>query len=342
MKKVYLVLLAILFPLAAFAARNEVYVFNWSEYLDPSVLKTFRKETGIKVKYSTYESNEAMFAKLKIVKKEGYDVVFPSSYFVERMRRYGMIKHLDRAMLPNMKNLNSQLLNKPYDPNNVYSVPYMWGSSAIGVNAGYVKPSSISSFNDLWNPAFKGKVLLMDDVRDAFAMSLRSLGYSGNDTNPEHIKAAYQKLLKLKPSIKVFNSDSPKQPFLNNEVYIGQIWGGEVYQAGQENPNIVYIYPREGATFWVDSMVIPLSVRNIRNAHAFINFMLRPDIAKKNCEYVGYATANAKAQAMLDPKTRNHKAVYPDARDLDRGEFQADVGDAITIYEKYWEMLKTN
>ncbi len=163
-----------------------------------------------------------------------------------------------------MKNLNPQLLNKPYDPNNVYSVPYMWGSSAIGVNAKYVKPSSITSWNDLWNPAFKGKVLLMDDVRDVFAMSLRSLGYSGNDTNPEHIKAAYQKLLKLKPSVKVFNSDSPKQPFLNNEVYIGQIWGGEVYQAGKENPNIVYIYPREGATFWVDSMVIPTSVRNIR------------------------------------------------------------------------------
>lgn len=342
MKKVFLILLAIVFPLAAFASGNEVYVFNWSEYIDPSVLKTFEKETGIKVKYSTYESNEAMFAKLKIIKDRGYDVAFPSSYFVERMRKYGMLKPLDRALLSNLPNLNPQLLNKPYDPGNVYSVPYMWGSSAIGVNAKYIKPSSITSWNDLWNPAFKGKVLLMDDVRDAFAMSLRSLGYSGNDTNPEHLKAAYLKLVKLKPSIKVFNSDSPKQPFLNNEVYIGQIWGGEVYQAAQENPKIVYIYPKEGATFWVDSMVIPKSVRNIRNAHAFINFMMRPDIAKKNCEYVGYATANAKAQAMLDPKTRNNKAVYPAAGDLERGEFQADVGAAITIYEKYWEMLKTD
>lgn len=342
MKRFFIFFLVLAFPLASFAAKNEVYVFNWSEYIDPSVLKTFQKETGIKVRYSTYESNEAMFAKLKLVKKDGYDVIFPSTYFVERMRKLGMLKPLDRKLLPNIGNLNPELLNKPYDPNNVYSLPYMWGSSAIGINAKYIKPSSITSWNDLWNPAYKGKVLLMDDVRDAFAMSLRSMGYSGNDTNPEHLKAAYQKLLKLKPSVKVFNSDSPKQPFLNNEVYIGQIWGGEVYQAAQENPNIVYIYPKEGATFWADNMVIPTSVRSIKNAHAFINFMLRPDIAKKNCEYVGYATANSKAQAMLDTKTRTNKAVYPDKKDLDRGEFQADVGNAIVTYEKYWEMLKTN
>ncbi len=341
MKKIFVMLLALLIPLTAFAAKNEVYVFNWSEYIDPAVLKTFEKETGIKVRYSTYESNEAMFAKLKIIRKKGYDVVFPSTYFVERMRKLGMLKPLNRTLLPNLKNLDPKLLNKPYDPNNAYSLPYMWGSSAIGINAKYIKPSTITSFNDLWNPAFRGKVLLMDDVRDVFAMSLRSLGYSGNDTNPAHIKAAYEKLLKLKPSVKVFNSDSPKQPFLNNEVYIGQIWGGEVYQAAKENPNILYIYPKEGATFWADNMCIPASVRNEKNAHAFINFMLRPEIARKNCEMVGYATPNLAAQALLDTKTRNNRAVYPDMLDFNKGEFQSDVGNAMITYEKYWEMLKT-
>lgn len=341
MKKIAFLLAVLLLPLALHAAKSEVYVFNWSEYLDPAVLKTFEKETGIKVKYSTYESNEAMFAKLKIIRKNGYDVVFPSTYFVERMRKLNMLMPLDRTLLTNLKNLDPKLMNKPYDPGNAYSIPYLWGSSAIGVNAKYVNPASVTSFNDLWNPKYKGKLLLMDDVRDVFAMSLRSLGYSGNDTNPEHIKAAYLKLLKLKPGVKVFNSDSPKQPFLNNEVTIGQIWGGEIYQAARENPNLVYIYPKEGATFWADNMVIPTSARNAKNAHAFINFMLRPDIAKKNCEYVGYATPNLAAQALLDPKTRGSRAVYPDARDFARGEFQADVGSAILIYEKYWEMLKT-
>ncbi len=342
MKKICFLLVLLLFPLWALAARQEVYVFNWSEYIDPDVLKQFEEETGIKVNYSTYDSNEAMFAKLKILQKNGYDVAFPSTYFVDRMRRLNMLKPLDRSKLTNLGTMNPQLLNKPYDPDNAYSTPYMWGSSAIGINSKVIDPATITSWNDLWNPAYKGKVLLMDDVREVFAMALRSLGLSGNDTDPEHIRQAYEKLKLLKDNVKVYNSDSPRQPFLNNEVTIGQIWGGEVYQANEENPDIRLIYPKEGAIFWVDSMVIPSSARNIDNAHAFINFMMRPDIAKKNCEYVGYATANSKAQEMLEDKTRNHKAVYPDKEDLDRGEFQADVGDAIIIYEKYWEMLKTD
>jgi len=342
MKKVYVLLVSLLFPVMVFAAGQEVYVFNWSEYIDPDVLQLFEDETGIKVKYSTYDSNEAMFAKLKIIKKDGYDVVFPSTYFVDRMRRLDMLKPLDHKKIPNLGYINPQLLDKPYDPGNTCSIPYMWGSSAIGINSKVIDPATITSWDDLWNPAYKGKVLLMDDVREVFAMALRSIGHSGNDTDPEHIKAAYEKLKLLKANVKVFNSDSPRQPFLNNEVTIGQIWGGEVYQANEENPDIKLIYPKEGAIFWVDNMVIPVSARNIDNAHAFINFMLKPDIAKRNCEYVGYATANIKAQGMLEEKTRNHKAVYPDKEDIERGEFQTDVGDAILIYEKYWEMLKTD
>jgi len=342
MKKFCVMLVVLLLPMMAFAASQEVYVFNWSEYIDPDVLEQFEQETGIKVKYSTYDSNEAMFAKLKIIKKDGYDVVFPSTYFVDRMRRLNMLKELDHTKLPNLKDQNPSLLDKPYDPKNTYSIPYMWGSSAIGINNKVIDPKTITSWNDLWNPAYKGKVLLMDDVREVFAMALRSLGYSGNDTDADHIKQAYEKLKVLKENVKVFNSDSPRQPFLNNEVIIGQIWGGEVYMANEETPDIQIVYPREGAIFWIDSMVIPTSARNVENAHAFINFMMRADIAKKNCEYIGYATANLKAQGMLDEKTRNHKAVYPDKEDLDRGEFQADVGDAILTYEKYWEMLKTD
>jgi spermidine/putrescine transport system substrate-binding protein len=341
MKKVFLVFFLMVLPTIVFAAKQEVFVFNWSEYVDPSVLKQFEKETGIKVNYSTYDSNEAMFAKLKVVQKAGYDVVFPSSYFVDRMRRMGMFTPLDKSKIPNLKNINPDLLNKSYDPNNTYSVPYMWGASGIGVNDKFVDPRTITSWNDIWNPKFKGKVLLMDDVRDAFGMALRSLGYSCNDTNPDHIKKAYERLKILKPSVKVFNSDSPRQPFLNKEVIIGQIWGGEVYQANKENQDIKFIYPKEGAVFWIDNMAVPKNARNLANAYAFINFLCRPEIAKKNCEFIGYATANAKAQQMLDPKTRNHKAVYPDEATLKKGEFQTDVGDAIMTYEKYWEMLKT-
>ncbi|HOO47318.1 MAG TPA: extracellular solute-binding protein, partial [Deltaproteobacteria bacterium] len=198
MKKVYVLLVSLLFPVMVFAAGQEVYVFNWSEYIDPDVLQLFEDETGIKVKYSTYDSNEAMFAKLKIIKKDGYDVVFPSTYFVDRMRRLDMLKPLDHKKIPNLGYINPQLLDKPYDPGNTCSIPYMWGSSAIGINSKVIDPATITSWDDLWNPAYKGKVLLMDDVREVFAMALRSIGHSGNDTDPEHIKAAYEKLKLLK------------------------------------------------------------------------------------------------------------------------------------------------
>ncbi|HWR69180.1 MAG TPA: spermidine/putrescine ABC transporter substrate-binding protein [Desulfomonilia bacterium] len=341
MRRLLVVLVLVLLPVLAFGAKQEVYVFNWTEYIDPGVIKQFEQETGIKVRYSTYDSNEAMFAKLKLVKKAGYDVAFPSTYYVERMRKLNLIQPLDKAKIPNMKHINPSLLNKPYDPGNAYSIPYMWGSSAIGVNSKYVDPKGITSWNDLWNPKYKGKVLLMDDVREVFAMSLRSMGYSGNTTDSAQIRKAYEKLLKLRPNVKVFNSDSPRQPFLNNEVVIGQIWGGEVYQANQENRDIKLIYPKEGAIFWADNMVIPGSARNVGLAYKFIDFLCRPEVAKKNCEYIGYATTNLKAQQMLDARTKNHKAVYPDDAEMKRGEFQSDVGEAIMTYEKYWEMLKT-
>jgi len=341
MKKLLAVFVFVLLPALVFGANRELYVFNWTDYIDPQVLKMFESQTGIKVHYSTYDSNEAMFAKLKLVQKAGYDVAFPSTYFVERMRRLGMLAPLDKSKLPNLKNINPHLLNKPYDPNNTYSVPYMWGSSGIGINSKVIDPRTVSSWNDLWNPKYKGKVLLMDDVREVFAMSLRSMGYSGNDRDPVHIRKAYEKLRLLKPSVKVFNSDSPRQPFLNNEVTIGQIWGGEVFQANKENPDIKLIYPKEGAIFWIDNIVIPKSVRNIDAAHKFIDFMCRPEIAKMNCQLIGYATANIKGQQLLDPKIRSNKAAYPEDAEVKKGEFQTDVGDAIVTYEKYWEMLKT-
>ena len=138
------------------------------------------------------------------------------------------------------------------------------------------------------------------------------MGYSGNTTDPHQIERAYHKLKALKPSVKIFNSDSPRQPFLNSEVVIGQIWGGEVFMAVAQNPAIKLVYPREGAIFWMDNLVIPRGARNVANAYRFINFLLRPDIAKLNCEFIGYATPNLKAQQMLAPAVRGKKAVYPD------------------------------
>lgn len=341
MKRWIALAMLFLLPVPGAAAEERVVVFNWSEYMPDAVLAQFEKETGIQVVYSTYDSNEAMYAKVKLMDAGGYDVVFPSTYFVNRMRREGLLAPLDKSRLPNLKHLDPALLDKPYDPGNAYSVPYLWGTTAIGVNAAMTDASRIRSWRDLWRPEFKGRVMLSDDLRDVFGMALLLLGHSANSTNPAEIEAAYRELARLMPGVRVFESGSPKQPFLNQEVAIGMIWNGEVYMAAKENPDIRYVYPEEGALVWVDSMVILKNAANVENAHAFIDFLMRPEVAAAIGEEIGYASPNAAAVALMDPSLRTDPVVYPPQETISKGEFQLDVGEAILVYQKYWQKLKS-
>ncbi|MEW5736884.1 MAG: extracellular solute-binding protein, partial [Thermodesulfobacteriota bacterium] len=340
MKKVLVFLAAFFWCASAFAGQGVLYFYNWSEYIPDSVLAQFTKETGIKVVYTTYDSNEVLYAKIKIMDGKGYDVAVPSTYFVNKMRREGLLAPIDKALLPNFKNLDPKLLDRPFDPKNEYSVPYMWGTTGIGVNAKKVAPETMASWKDLWKPELRGRVLLQNDPREVLGVGLKVRGYSLNDTDPAHIEQAYQELLGLMKNVRLFNSESPKMPFLNGEVDAGMIWNGEAYQAGQENPDIRYIYPKEGVIIWMDSMVIPKNARNVKNAHTFINFLLRPEIAAAISEEVGYATPNKAALVLLPKEIRENTTVYPAEKDLEKGEFQLDVGPAITVYEKFWEKLK--
>lgn len=321
-------------------AGEKVIVYNWSEYIPEDTLANFKKETGIEVVYSTYESNETLYTKLKLMKGEGYDVVVPSTYYVSKMAREGLLQKIDKTKLPNYKNLDPDLLNKPFDPNNDYSIPYMWGSTGIGINVKQIPKDSIHGWQDFWNPKFKNSLLLTDDVREVFHMALRIKGYSANTRDPEQIREAYEYLKQLMPNVRVFNSDAPREPFLAGDVNLGMIWNGSVIQAQQDNPDIQYIYPKEGAVFWMDSFVIPAGAKNVENAHKFINYMLKAEVAKSCVDYVGYATPNKAGKALLDPETRNNPVIFPDKATLDNGEFHTDVGDAVLIYDKYWQMLK--
>lgn len=336
-----IVLSSILFVVSLFASEKVLYVYNWSEYMPNSVLENFTKETGIEVKYSTYDSNEAMYAKIKTAGNSGYDVIVPSTYFVNKMSKEGLLEKLDKSKLPNYKNLDTKLLSKPFDPKNDYSIPYLWGSTGISYNASLVK-EPIDSWANLWNVSYKNSVLLNDDMREVFGMALKILGYSGNSTNPKEIEQAYNKLKELLPNVKMFYSESQKQVYLNEEVKLGMNFNGEGFMANSENPDIKYIYPKEGALVWVDSLVIPKGAKNIENAHIFINYLLKPEVSKVISEEIGYASPNAKAVELLDEKTKNNRMVYPNEEDLKNSEFQNDVGDALNVYEKYWEMLKTS
>lgn len=327
-------------PVAA-AEEKVLHVYNWSEYIPQSVLDRFTKETGIKVVYTTYESNEAMYAKIKLLKGVGYDVIVPSSYFIAMLRDDGLLARIDRARLPNFRNLSPRVLDQPFDPGNEYSVPYMWGSAGLMVNKKVVDPATVTSWNDLNRPEFAGKVILSDDQRDSMGVALKALGYSVNSTSEAEIKAAHQWLKKLLPAVRVFDVTASKQAFINEEVAAGLIWNGDAYIAAHENRNLAYIYPREGVPLWADSLAIPVGARHKDNAHTFINFLLRPDVAGECVTEYNYSTPNLAAQRLLPPELVKSRITSPVDADLKNAEFTNSVGKALEIYEKYWEMLKT-
>src|SRR4051812_40382078 len=326
---------------AAAATKQKVVVYNWTEYLPESALQAFTKETGIEVEYATYESNEAMYAKIKLLDGKGYDVVVPSTFYVEKMRKEGLLQKLDKAQLKNISNLDPALLNKAYDPNNEFSVPYLVSATGIAINGKVVDASKITKWADLWKPEYVGKIELMDDMRDNFYIGLRLCGFQDNSTNEAEIKCAFEKLKALLPSVKTFNSDAPKVPLIQGNVSIGAIWNGEAYKASQELENVQFVYPEEGATFAIDSFVIPKGAANVDAAYKFIDFMLRAESAKAAIEDLGYTAPNLAGQALLDEKLRTNKMVFPSKEEFEKGSIHADVGDEVlAIYSKYWDLLK--
>ncbi len=216
---------------------NVLYFYNWSEYIPQEVLEEFTKETGIKVIYSTYESNESMYAKLK-TNPVGYDLVVPSTYYVKKMRQEGMLQKIDKSKLSHFGGLDENTLNKSFDPNNEYSIPYIWGATGIGINTDMLDKSEVHSWADLWDPKWEGQLMMMDDAREFFHIALRKLGYSGNTRDPEQIKQAYEELKKLMPNVLVFNSDFPANPYMAGETSLGMLWNGSAYQARQDGAPI--------------------------------------------------------------------------------------------------------
>jgi spermidine/putrescine transport system substrate-binding protein len=338
-----LFLISILFfSCIADAKEKEVVNFyNWANYTPKPVIRQFEKETGIKVNYSEYENNETLYTKLKTHGHGDYDLVVPSSYFVDKMRKQNMLEKLDKNKLPNLKNINPAFLNPAYDPGNNFSVPYLWTATGIVVNTSYFPRTHIDRWANFWQPFFNNQLLLVDDIREVFAIALIRLGYSVNDTNPEHIKQAYEKLQELMPNIKLFNIDSIINAYVDEEVAVGMGWNGDIYKATQENKHLQFIYPLDGFTLSVDNLVIPKSAPHLENAYKLLNFLLRPEIAVQISQATGYPTPNSPAMKSLPLQMRQSPLLNPDPATISRGQFLLDVGRASEIYSKYWEALKT-
>lgn len=290
--------------------QQQLFLFNWGNYIDPELIKEFEAETGIQVIYETFDSNDAMEAKLK----QGgtrYDIVFPSESSITKLVNQNLLQKLDHSKIKGLENISPFLLNSPVDKGNQYTVPYFWGTVGIMVNTKYIDPESIQTWNDLWKEDFKNKVLVLDGNREALGMALQSLGYSLNSKNEDELKTAEQKLKELKPNVRAVLNEEIKTMMKLEEAPIGMGYSGDAAAVAEENPNVQYILPKDGSAVWTDNFAIAHTAVNIEGAYAFINFMLRPENAARNAEYVGYSTPNEKAKELMDPEVTSDETYYP-------------------------------
>ena len=341
MKIILRILLLLLLSPNVFAQQRIVNVYAWTGEVSDVLVKKFEQETGIKVNFSTYQSNEIMFAKLRAGSASSYDVVMPSSYFVDRMRKQDMLAELDKSKLPNWKNLNPEFLNPAYDSESRYSAPFIWGVTGIFVDSKYFDPKSIRRWPDLWNPRFENQLLMLDDTREIFSMALISLGYSSNDRNSAHINLAFDRLKKLMKNVKVFSSETVISIIVDEDAKVGMCWNGDAYKASRENKDVRFIFPEDGFVMWVDNFAIPKFAPHKDEAHAFINFMLSAESGKTTAMNMSYPIANLAGQKLLPAEIRDNPVIYPPKDVLKRGQFPRDLGEqTLDLYEKFWEELK--
>ncbi len=323
---------------------GEVVVYNWGEYIDPDVLTQFEEETGIKVIYDEFETNEIMYPKIEAGASD-YDVVCPSDYMIQKMMENDLLEEINFDNIPNaVQNIGEQYYeqSKGFDPENKYSVPYCWGTVGILYNKTMVT-SEIDSWADFWDPQYADSILMQDSVRDSFMVALKLNGYSMNSTDSAELEAAKKSLIEQKPIVQAYVIDQVRDKMIGNEAALGVIYSGEAIFTQRENPDLEYVIPKEGTNVWIDSWVIPKGSKNKENAEKFIDFMCREDIALKNFEYITYSTPNEAAQALIeDEEIKNSPIAFPVLSDYENLETFEYLGtDADELYNQLWKEVKS-
>lgn len=306
-----------------FGQNKSLNIYNWGEYLSDGsnssicVNKEFEKLTGIKINYSTFASNEELYAKLRN-RSARYDIIIPSDYMISRMINEKMLAKIDLNKIPNYKNIYSSFKNLDYDINNQYSVPYLWGAVGIIYNKKII--DNVDSWAELWNEKYKNKILMFSNARDCFGVALKKLNYSINTTNKKELLEASEEITKQKELVQAYVMDEIFNKMENEEAYIAPYYSGDAITMIKENKNLAFAYPKEGTNRFVDAICIPKDSQNIDQAHLYINFLLEPKIALSNAKYVGYSTPNKKAFELLEDDIKNNKIAYPNKNILENTE----------------------
>jgi len=324
---------------------TELNVFVWTEYFPPDMIECFELVYGIKLNRDEYSSNEEMYAKVS-AGGTAYDLVQPTDYLINLMIRQGLLQELDHAQLQNIGNFDAGWMDQPFDPGNKYTIPYLAGTDAIVVNTDAVE-NIPQSWADLWKPEYAGRMVFLDDSRAVIGMTLLTLGYDPNTTDPAQIEEAKNKLAELVPNIKVFDSDSPKTPLIAGDVDLGMVWTGEAFVANQENPAIQFVYPSEGSILWQDNWVMLKGASHADAAYAWMNYTMQGDVFWLTLRDFQYINPN---KAALEYAKVNQPEVYkayadspitnPPAEAVANGHGIEDVGDATPLYDNVWVEVK--
>ena len=323
-----------LLPAGCGGSQQTLNVFNWGDYIDPQVLKDFEKEFKIKVVYEEFDTNEDMY--VKIANSSGkYDVAIPSDYMIRRMINEDMLHPINMSKITNYGGIEERHKNMPFDPDNEYSVPFMWGTVGILYNTTMVD-EEVDSWDILWNPQYTKQIFMLNSIRDSIGITLKRLGYSLNTKDQMEIMEARDALLEQKPLVLSYVGDEMKDKMVAGEAALTVAWSGDAAACMSENEDLAYVIPVEGSNIWIDSMVIPKTAQNIDGAHSFINFMCRPDVGLMNAEYIEYASPIKAVREQLPEEVTEDVAFYPGVDDLENSEVFEDLSDTLVLYDRVW------
>ena len=309
----------------ALAQSNQVNVYNWDTYIGETTLDDFTDATGIAVRYDLFASNDELFAKLR-EGNPGYDVIFPTNDYVERMIAADMLLPFDHSKVPNIVNVDPAFADPAFDPGLQHSAPYFWGTVGLGYRASAASPKALTDLFE--GDAHTGRIALLNSV-DSVLATLKYLGYSLNTKEPAEINEAAEALIRIKPKIKTFAPDTGQDLLIAGEVDVCLEYNGDILQVMEEDDDLAYVVPEEGSILWEDSMCIPRGGPNPDNAHAFVNFILEPEVHGAIAEYIRYPCPNAAAMEHIPQADRENPAIYPPREVLERCEFAVYKGEEI-------------
>ena len=314
-------------------------LYIWSNYIAPETVKKFEDRLGVRVNLDVYDTNEALLSKVS-AGNVPYDVLCPSNYIVEILARQGVLKPLDHARLKNLRHLDPRFMNRAFDPGNRYSIPYFWGSAGIGYRKS--QTGAVDSWAALWDERFKGRVLMLDDPRETMGAALKWKGRSLNTTNEGELREAQRLLIGQKPLVKVYDSANYHDVLLSGDVVVAQGWNGQFAKVLDQDQDLDYVIPKEGSSYFIDCLVVPTSAPHENLAHAFLDFVMEPEIAAEICLTMGYSTPNRGAVPFLPEKIRKNHAIFPSDLEIARLELIGDVGETTVLYDRLWTEVKTS